>query len=99
MCGDTISLDWHISIDLRTSGFGFQATRRNLSTPSHFSGASQALSGIKKHRTCIAGQNKYGYGGCITLEECLDSFSKEEKIPEAYCSKCQDFRVQTKQMS
>ena len=37
--------------------------------------------------------------GSIALEECLDSFAEEEKIPEAFCSKCKDFRVSTKRMS
>eukprot|EP00536_Pseudo-nitzschia_multiseries_P010123 jgi/Psemu1/319795/estExt_fgenesh1_pm.C_2990002 len=40
-----------------------------------------------------------GQGVVVTLEDCLDAFAKEEKIPEAYCSKCKDFQVQTKRMS
>ncbi|EEC46263.1 predicted protein [Phaeodactylum tricornutum CCAP 1055/1] len=39
------------------------------------------------------------HAGSITLEQCLDAFAEEEKIPEAYCSRCKDFRVQTKRMS
>lgn len=99
MCGDSIALDWHMSVDLKTSGFGVKISEACLPVPGNMNGLQRTFAGIKKHRTCMAGRNRYGYGGCITLEECLDAFSKEEKIPEAYCSKCKDFRVQTKRMS
>jgi len=60
---------------------------------------SHILDNIKKHKTCNFGKSRYGHRGNVVLEECLDSFAKEEKIPEAYCSKCQEFRIQTKRMS
>jgi len=57
---------------------------------------SQVLESIEKHRSC--NDNNFG-GGSISLEECLDAFGKEERIPEAYCSRCKDFRISTKRMS
>jgi uncharacterized UBP type Zn finger protein len=55
---------------------------------------------IKNHPSSNEDAKKRGtYGNTITLEDCLDAFAKEEKIPEAYCSKCKDFRVQMKRMS
>lgn len=91
-CGDTIAIDWHIAVDLMTNGFEIPLNQKLDNT-------AYLHSSVKKHRTCHAGKNKYGYRGAISLEECLESFAKEEQIPEAYCSKCKDFRVQTKKMS
>jgi len=95
LCGDSIALDWHISVDLATDGFGFPATEMDTAG----SVQSRMMDNIKRHRTCHVGKNRYGYRGCISLEECMESFAKEERIPEAYCSNCREFRVQTKQMS
>ena len=96
MCGDSISIDWHLSVDLSGGGFGWK-----LGSKSESSGLSvqtspheKALIRVKKHSSINTGGKKYGYGGSITLEECLDSFAKEEKI-EARCSKCQEERIQT----
>jgi len=96
MCGDSISIDWHLSVDLSSGGFGWK-----LGSKSESSGLSvqtsphaKALIRVKKHSSFNTGGKKYGYGGSITLEECLDSFAKEEKI-EARCSKCQEERIQT----
>ncbi len=36
---------------------------------------------MKHHSSCEVGK-KYGPSGAITLEDCLDAFAKEEKIPE-----------------
>jgi len=99
MCGDSIAVDWHMAVELRTSGFGFRIRQGDKIRPAEANGIARASLTVKKHRSCGGGGNKYGYNGCITLEECLDSFAKEEKIPEAYCSKCKEFRVQTKRMS
>ena len=89
MCGDSISIDWHLSVDLSGGGFGWK-----LGNTSESSGISvqtsphaKALIRVKKHSSFNSGGKKYGYGGSITLEECLDSFAKEEII-EAKCSKC-----------
>jgi len=100
MCGDSISIDWHMSVDLSGGGFGWDVSKAesagiNVNTSPH----ARALIRVKKHSSFSTGGKKYGYSGSITLEECLDSFAKEEKIPEVYCSKCQDFRIQTKRMS
>ena len=76
MCGYTIAIDWHIIVDLAMGKFGLDV-------------CNFPPLNIKKHRTCHAGKNKYGSRGTITLEDCLDEFSKEEKIPEvsakAFC--------------
>merc|ERR1712194_185411 len=100
MCGDSISIDWHMSVDLSSGAFGWdiskvESTGINVHTSPH----TRALTRVKKHSSFKTGGKKYGYSGSITLEECLDSFAKEEKIPEVFCSKCQEFRVQTKRMS
>jgi len=99
MCGDSVAIDWHMSVDLSGGCFGWDISKIesngiNMHTNPH----ARALIRVKKHSSFNTGGKKYGYSGSITLEECLDSFAKEEKIPEVYCSKCQDFRVQTKRM-
>lgn len=99
MCGDSIALDWHFAVDVATSGFGVRVGNADGGGAGPNSARFRALASVKKHSSCTAGGKKYGYAGCISLEECLDAFAKEEKIPEAYCSKCRDFRVQTKRMS
>jgi hypothetical protein len=107
MDGDSLVVDWHFAVDLATYGFG---TRSNPNDPGGqpFSPAPSSASPrprphtvpIRNHASCgAAGVKKPGFGGAITLEDCLDAFAKEEKMPETYCSKCKDFRVQTKQMS
>ena len=48
----------------------------------HTSTHAKALIRVKKHSSFNGGGKKYGYSGSISLEECLDSFAKEEKIPE-----------------
>lgn len=101
MDGDSLVVDWHFAVDLATSGFG---TRSNPNDPGGHSQTSPSRpkfisSPVRNHSSCGVGVKKPGFGGAITLEDCLDAFAKEEKIPEAYCSKCKDFRVQTKRMS
>eukprot|EP00555_Chaetoceros_dichaeta_P001396 CAMPEP_0198276274 /NCGR_PEP_ID=MMETSP1447-20131203/65226_1 /TAXON_ID=420782 /ORGANISM="Chaetoceros dichaeta, Strain CCMP1751" /LENGTH=871 /DNA_ID=CAMNT_0043971213 /DNA_START=487 /DNA_END=3102 /DNA_ORIENTATION=- len=93
MCGDTIAIDWHMVVDLASGGF-------DVPIGEPFDTIGLMLANVKKHRTCHVGKNRYSsYRNSITIEECLHSFSKEERIPEAYCSKCQEFRDQTKCMS
>lgn len=82
MCGDSIAIDWHLSVDVSGGGFGWK-----LGSKSDSSGLSvqtsphtRALIRVKKHSSFNTSGKKYGYGGSITLEECLDSFAKEEKI-------------------
>jgi hypothetical protein len=85
MCGDSIAVDWHLSVDLSGGGFGwklgskFESSGLSVQTSPH----ARALIRVKKHSSFKNGLKKYGdggYGGSITLEECLDSFAKEEKI-------------------
>lgn len=83
MCGDSIAVDWHLSVDLREGGFGWKvgpsdSSGINVQASPHI----RAQSRIKKHNSFDLGGKRYGYSGSITLEECLDSFAKEEKIPE-----------------
>ncbi|KAL3806464.1 hypothetical protein ACHAXA_004039 [Cyclostephanos tholiformis] len=99
-CGDSIAIDWHMSVDLSGGGFGWDISKvENTYVDVQMSLHAKALMMVKKHSSFNGDRKKYGYSGSITLEECLDSFAKEEKIPEVFCSKCQDFRVQTKRMS
>lgn len=102
MDGDSIVIDWHFAVDVATSGFGMRSNRFDSisSTPSPARPASKnptAIS-VKKHSSCGTG-NRGPASGAIKLEECLEAFAKEEQIPEAYCSKCKDFRVQTTRMT
>lgn len=91
--GDTVAIDWHIAVDICTDSFGAYVQNNGKLDPN----GKLMPQIIKRHHTCHSGKNKYGRGS-ITLEECLEAFSKEERIPEAYCSKCKDFRIQTKTM-
>lgn len=100
MDGDSIAVDWHFAVDIATSGFG---SRSNPADPisSEPQSTRQRLFSVpvKNHPSAGNGAKKSAVGGSIRLEECLDAFAQEERIPEAYCSKCKDFRVQTKRMS
>lgn len=83
MCGDSIAIDWHMSVNLSGGGFGWdisksESTGVNVNMSPH----AKALIRVKKHSSFNGSGKKYGYSGSITLEECLDSFAKEEKIPE-----------------
>lgn len=83
MDGDSIAIDWHMSVDLSGGGFGWDisksdSTGMNVNMSPH----ARALIRVKKHSSFNGGGKKYGHNGSITLEECLDSFAKEEKIPE-----------------
>lgn len=98
MCGDSIVIDWHFAVDVATNGFGARGYQGEQSSQqSSIRGRVPGVN-VKNHSSCGMGK-KNGYAGAITLEDCLDSFAKEEKIPEAYCSQCKDFRIQTKRMS
>jgi len=46
---------------------------------------TQVLESDEKHGSCK--QNNFG-GGNTSLEECLDTFAKEEKFPELRCFIC-----------
>lgn len=82
-CGDSIAIDWHMSVDLSGGGFGWDINEAenngiNIQTSPH----ARALITVKTHSSFNGDRKKYGYGGSITLEECLDSFAKEEEIPD-----------------
>lgn len=85
-CGDSLAIDWHLSMNISSGGFGWDVSQIteissciNVQTSPH----DIALMRVKKHSSFHReGGKKYGYSGSITLEECLDSFSKEEKVPE-----------------
>jgi hypothetical protein len=100
MDGDSIVVDWHFAVDVATSSFGLRTTPNDpiVKHPSPSRARIPAIS-VKTHRSCGSGATKGGHAGAITLEDCLDAFAEEERIPEAYCSGCKDFRVQTKCMS
>ena len=132
MNGDSIVIDWHFAVDVATSGFGTRSHQVEQSPQgsSPFRARAPGVP-IKNHSSCGTGAKQKGYPGAITLEDCLDAFAKEERIPEvrfgsvvvasfpaqcaltqglrsvsncfcffkAYCSRCKDFRVQTKRMS
>ncbi len=82
-CGDSISIDWHMSVDLSGGGFGWDITKsKSKAVNVNLSPHAKALIRVKKHSSFNGIGKKFGYTGSITLEECLDSFAKEEKIPE-----------------
>jgi ubiquitin C-terminal hydrolase len=98
--GDSIVVDWHFAVDLATGGFGQRLTQPESSasnTQQTLARTRHSTVFVKNHSSC--GGVKGNHAGSITLEQCLDAFAEEEKIPEAYCSRCKDFRVQTKRMS
>ena len=39
------------------------------------------LTNVKKHKTSHSGKNKYDRGS-ITLDDCLNAFTKEERMPD-----------------
>jgi len=96
--GDSIAIDWHFAVDVATAGFGTRVTEPSSS------GKGSSLRGrvpgveIKNHVSSGVGAKK-SQANAVSLEDCLDAFAEEEKIPEAYCSKCKDFKIQTKKMS
>ncbi|KAL3924603.1 MAG: hypothetical protein SGILL_000945, partial [Bacillariaceae sp.] len=96
--GDSIAIDWHFAVDVATSGFGSRASQ-DPTAPGVKSRRRSPGIRIKNHRSCGNGTKKNGRSRTITLEDCLDEFAKEEKIPDAYCSKCKDYKIQMKRMS
>ena len=82
LCGDSVAIDWHMAVDLAIPELGFND---NSSKTQHNSYHEKMMVNVKSHRTCQVGKKSHGNRSSITLEECLDSFSKEEKIPEVSC--------------
>lgn len=81
MNGDSIVIDWHFAVDVATNGFGTRGNQGD--TSSHQVAQRGRVPGVtvKNHSSCAVGK-KNGHTGAITLEDCLDAFAKEEKIPE-----------------
>ncbi|KAG7347052.1 ubiquitin carboxyl-terminal hydrolase [Nitzschia inconspicua] len=96
--GDSLAIDWHFAVDVATSGFGTRTTQDPLSIGGVSRGRIAGVP-IKNHASCANDPKKKGHAAAITLEDCLDEFAKEEKMPEVYCSKCKDYKMQTKRMS
>ena len=83
MCGDSIVIDWHFAVDIATSGFGTRShhVEQAPQNSSPFRARVPGVS-VKNHSSCGSGSKQKGYAGAITLEDCLDAFAKEERIPE-----------------
>jgi hypothetical protein len=80
MNGDSLVIDWHFAVDVATNGFGTRG-KYNEKLVQHTSQRPRSSLPVKHHSSCEVGK-KYGPSGAITLEDCLDAFAKEEKIPE-----------------
>ncbi len=76
MCGDTIAIDWHVAIEVATDSFD--------ALSSGVEPRANMLTNVKKHKTSRGSRNKSG-SGFITLDDCLDAFTKEEKMPDVSC--------------
>jgi hypothetical protein len=83
MCGDSLVIDWHFAVDVATSGFGTRSNQSDQGSQQASSFRSRAPGvSVKNHSSCGYGAKQKGYAGAITLEDCLDAFAKEERIPE-----------------
>lgn len=96
----TLAVDWHFAVDIATNGFGYRLPQNDptVTRPLRPARIPPPVV-IENHKSCGSLKMTGSQHGAVTLDDCLDAFAKEEKIPEAYCSKCRDFRVQTKRMS
>jgi hypothetical protein len=83
LCGDSMVIDWHFAVDVATNGFGSRSAQVDQS-PAQQSPFRARIPGmpVKNHNSCGMGGKNKGYPGAISLEDCLDAFAKEEKIPE-----------------
>lgn len=97
---DTLAVDWHFAVDIATNGFGYRMPQSDptITRPLRPARVPPPVV-IESHKSCGSPKKSGNQQGAITLDDCLEAFAKEEKIPEAYCSRCRDFRVQTKRMS
>ena len=80
MNGDSIVIDWHLAVDVATNGFGQRGTSSSNSSQQGQQRLRTPIS-YKNHASCGVGKTN-GQSGTITLEDCLDAFAQEEKIPE-----------------
>lgn len=74
--GDTVSIDWHIAVDVTTDSFG-----RLIPHDNQLNIWAKLTNSVRRHHSCHDVKNRCGKGS-ITLDECLQAFSMEEKIPE-----------------
>ena len=81
--GDSITLDWHMKVYNAFQKDQDEKEADTRKSSDYFKSQSQVLDSIERHKTCK--DNNLG-GGSITLEECLDAFAKEERIPEVSLS-------------
>jgi len=78
--GDSLVIDWHFVVDVATDGFGTRG-KHNEKLIQRTPQRPRPAHSVKYHSSCQAGK-KNGQTGTISLENCLDAFAKEEKIPE-----------------
>ena len=81
-CGDSLVIDWHFAVDIATSGFGFRPNQLEAPSGQSQSRAKQYIVPVKSHSSFGNGAKKNGNAGAVTLEQCLDAFAEEERIPE-----------------
>jgi hypothetical protein len=83
MCGDSMTIDWHFAVDVATNGFGSRSAQVDQSSALQIPFRAR-IPGmpVKNHSSCGTGAKNKGFPGAISLEDCLDAFAKEEKIPE-----------------
>lgn len=90
MNGDSIAIDWHFAVDVATNGFGTRGNHGESLNQQQGQQRIRAPTAFKNHISCSIGK-KNGQAGTITLEDCLDAFAQEEKIPEVRFVVCEDF--------
>jgi len=81
-CGDSLVIDWHFAVDIATSGFGFRSNQLDSPSGQTPVRAKQFVVPVKNHSSFGDGAKKKGFASAVTLEQCLDAFAEEERIPE-----------------
>lgn len=81
-CGDSIAIDWHFAVDIATSGFGIRGNQLDSPSGQAPMRIKQFVIPVKNHSSYGNGSKKKGSSGAVTLEQCLDAFAEEERIPE-----------------
>lgn len=82
-CGDSLVIDWHFAVDIATNGFGFRPNQLDSPSGQAQVRAKQFVVPVKSHSSFGNGaKKKKGSAGTVTLEQCLDAFAEEERIPE-----------------
>jgi len=91
--GDSIALDWHTIVDLCSLGFE-SAHSKASNTNTSLTRRPQLF---KKHSSCCGGSKELNRA--LSLEECLGAFSREERMPKAFCSQCNESHIHTRLLS